>query len=153
MVYSVLQKTCTCIHPLFPTPSFWWWFVCLRACVCVCVCLCVCVCVCTYVCMSVCVRVCLCVYLQMCLCVQWYLHACHIFTCTWACCVVCGCMVYEGRWSWEQWVIMFSTLLHVCRDKALKYLRKGCKKLRTLTMLYCKGVSKWVFGFIHFLLL
>lgn len=27
-------------------------------------------------------------------------------------------------------------------DKALKYLRKGCKKLRSLTMLYCKGVNK-----------
>ena len=35
-------------------------------------------------------------------------------------------------------------IMRVCRDKALKYLRKGCKKLRSLTMLYCKGVSKYV---------
>ena len=34
--------------------------------------------------------------------------------------------------------------MRICRDKALKYLRKGCKKLRSLTMLYCKGVSKYV---------
>lgn len=34
------------------------------------------------------------------------------------------------------------------RDKSMKYLKKGCKKLQTLIMLYCSHISKWVYFYL-----
>jgi len=43
---------------------------------------------------------------------------------------------------WQQKATSVLDFLCVSRDKALKYLRKGCKKLKVLALLYCKGVNK-----------
>ena len=51
-------------------------------------------------------------------------------------------------WLFLSWPLNHSVLTPsfcICRDKAMRYLRKGCKNLKSLSVLYCKAITKWVY--------